>query len=80
MFRMCIGHRLGKSRGKIGYEYGKVGYATHIPALPKSQPIHTRMLYLTLLINYLQLLISFNEFVGDSASRGKRGLGRNVLG
>ena len=43
----------GKSRGKIGYEYGKVGYATHIPALPKSQPIHKRILYLTLLINYL---------------------------
>ena len=80
MFRMCIGHRIGEKRGKIGYEYGKVGYPTHILALPKSQPIHKNILYLTLLINFLAATPSFNAFVWDSASRGKRRLGRNLLG
>ena len=72
MFRCASGHRFGESIGKIGYEYSKVGHSTHIPALPKSGPVHKLILYLTLLINYLQLLFSFNVFVGDSASRGKR--------
>ena len=75
--RCVSGHRLDESRGKIWYEYGKVGYATHIPALPKCGSIHKLILCLTLSIPTLQLLISFNVFVGDSASRDKIRLGRN---
>ena len=69
----CVsGHRLGKSIGKIGYEYSKVGYATHIPALPRSQPIHKLILYLTLLINYLAATHFFQCILGDSAIWIKR--------
>ena len=53
---VCLGCVLGielRKRCKIGYEYGKVDYPTHILALPKSQRIHKHILYLTLLINFL---------------------------
>ena len=41
MFKMCD-HRLGESIGKIGYEYSKVCYSTHMPALPIHILTHTQ--------------------------------------
>ena len=71
------GYRLGESRGKIGNEYCNVGYSTLISDLPKSQPIHKLILSLTVSINYLSATHFFQCMCRDSASRGKRRLGRN---
>ena len=39
MFKDVYRHSLGESRGKIGYECGKVVYATHTPT---KVPTHTQ--------------------------------------
>ena len=40
------GFWLGEKRDRVGYEYGKVGYPSLIPDLPKSKTIHKITYYL----------------------------------
>ena len=54
VFLGCVsGYTLGESRSKVGYEHDKVGYATLIPDIQTSRPIHKLLLYPTLIITYL---------------------------